>query len=295
MRRKTTPHSLVHVAERCIQLAALGILCIGTALAQDDEEKKLGWADEAELALVTTAGNSRTSTFGFRNLLSHTGEGSLFHFEVSGLRTETTTTTRTPVGESPEDFVIEKESTSVLTAENYVARAKYDRNLSDRFFLYGSGGWDRNEFAGIRNRYFGAGGVGNIWYERDDLKWRTDYGISVTREEGTIASPDTFAGIRLSSNLTWAATGNTTLTNLTIANENLNDTSDLRIDSLTALSVSMTDRLAVRVSLQFLFDNLPSFVAAPLEFPRGLPLDILVPVQAEKLDTLFNVALVLTF
>jgi hypothetical protein len=79
---------------------------------------------------------------------------------------------------------------SELTAENCLARAKYDRNITERLYLYGSGGWDRNEFSGIRNRYYGAGGVGSIWHDRDELRWRAEYGISVTREQGTVAPTD---------------------------------------------------------------------------------------------------------
>ena len=64
-------------------------------------------------------------------------------------------------------------------------------------------------------------------------------------------------------------TGNTTLTNVTIADENLNETADFRLDSLTALAVAMNARLALKVSLQFLFDNQPSFIERPWSFRQG--------------------------
>jgi putative salt-induced outer membrane protein YdiY len=260
-----------------------------------EEEKKLGWADKAELSLVVTRGNAEASTFGFRNDLSRTWTDALFKFEVAGLRTKTATITRTPVGTSPDDFTVEKSSLSEVTAENYLARAKYDRNITERFFLFGSGGWDRNEFSGIRNRYFGAGGVGNAWYDRDDFRWRTDYGVSVTREEGTVADAVTFAGLRFSSDFLRKLTDSVELTNLTIADENLEETADFRLDSLTAVAVSMNDHLALKVSLRFQFDNEPSFVEVPLEFPKGNPIGIRVPVQADKLDTTFSTALVINF
>jgi len=259
-------------------------------------EKKLGWQDKAELALVLTAGNSEISTFGFRNVLSRIWKGAELHIEVAGLRTETNTVTATPVGTSADDFRLEETSSSTLTAENYLARAKYDRTLRPRLFAFGTGGWDRNVFAGIENRYNAAGGVGNIWYDRENLRFRTDYGISVTRQIPTVGSEVTFAGLRLSADLMRKLSPSTTLTHLTIAEENLDETEDLRLDSLTGLAVSMTDHLAIQVSLKFLFDNVPSFVEADLISPvTGVPLGILVPVQADKLDTLFNVALVVNF
>ncbi|HEY7819638.1 MAG TPA: DUF481 domain-containing protein [Vicinamibacteria bacterium] len=258
-------------------------------------EKKLGWHDKAELALVVTAGNSETSTFGFRNLLSRTWTDAELKIEVAGLRTETSTFTATPVGTSPEDFIVEEVSSSELTAENYLARAKYDRNLRPRLFAFATGGWDRNVFAGIENRYNAAGGIGNIWHDREDLRFKTDYGISVTRQLPTVGDDTTFAGLRLSADLLRKLTGSTTVTHLTIAEENLDETDDFRLDSVTALAVAMNERLALQLSLKFLFDNAPSFVEAELVTPGGLPTGILVPVQADKLDTLFNVALVVNF
>jgi putative salt-induced outer membrane protein YdiY len=286
---------MVRLRLREICVAAMLCAVFHTVASAQEEENKLGWADKAELSWVVARGNSEASMFGFRNDLTNTWSNALFKFEVAGLRTATATVTRVPVGSSPDDFEVERSSVSELTAENYLARAKYDRNITERFYLYGSGGWDRNEFSGIRNRYFGAGGVGNIWFDRDVFRWRTDYGISVTREQGTVADIVTFAGLRLSSDFLRKLTGNTELTNLTIADENFDNTSDFRLDSLTAVAVSLNSHMALKVGLRFLFDNDPSFIEVPLEFPKGNPLGILVPVQADKLDTTFSTALVINF
>ena len=261
----------------------------------DEDEKELGWKEEAELALVVTSGNAATSTFGFRNTLSHTWSDAVLVIEVNALRTETTTKVSTPVGPSVEDFVIEETSETAVTAENYLVRAKYDRNLNQRLFVFGSGGWSRNEFSGVRNRFFAAGGIGNIWFDKDTARWRTDYGLSVTEEEGTVAPSDSFVGIRLSSDYEQQLSAQTTFTNLTIADENLSETSDFRLDSLSAVAINLAAHLALKVSLRLLFDNQPSLLEASLEFPRGVPLGITVPIAAEKWDRLFNVALVLSF
>jgi putative salt-induced outer membrane protein YdiY len=259
-------------------------------------EKKLGWQDKAELALVVTAGNSETSTFGFRNQLARIWTDAELKIEVAGLRTETATVTATPVGTSIDDYVLQEESESQLTAENYLARAKYDRTIRPRLYAYGTGGWDRNVFAGIENRYTGAGGIGNIWHDREDFRFRTDYGVSVTHQIPTYSSEETFAGLRLSADLMRKLSASTTLTHITIADENFDQTDDFRLDSLTALAVTMSERLALQVSVKFLFDNLPSFTEADLISSRtGLPLGVVVPVQADKLDTLINVALVVNF
>jgi putative salt-induced outer membrane protein YdiY len=286
-------------AKRKISVAFLALTLVavaGSSGAQEEkkEEKKLGWKDSAELALVVAGGNSATSTLGFRNLLSRVWSNAELNIEAAGLRTSTTSITRTPIGATIDDFDVVESRESALTAENYLARGKYDRQVSSRFFVYGSGGWDRNEFAGTRNRYTAAGGVGNIWYDREDARWRTDYGISVTHEEPTISETVTYAGLRLSSDFMRKLTGSTTLTNLTIADENLDNTNDFRLDSLTAVAVSMTSHLAVKASVKFLFDNDPSFIEREL-VTAGVATGIFVPVQAKNLDTLFNMALVVSF
>ena len=106
---------------------------------------------------------------------------------------------------------------------------------------------------------------------------------------------ETFGGIRVSSDYLKKLTGSTTFVNLTILDEGLSDTSDLRVDSLTSFAVLMTGHFALKTSLRFLFDNAPSFVRLPLTLPSGMKTDVLVPVQAEELDTVFTVALVINF
>ena len=77
--------------------------------------------------------------------------------------------------------------------------------------------------------------------------------------------------------------------------ENLNDTDDLRGDFTNALSVAINDHLALRTSLQLLWDNQPSLAGVPLEQPLGTPTGETVLVPLDKLDTVISVALVANF
>jgi hypothetical protein len=278
-------------------LAAVGVAVatMPSSVDAQEGEKKLGWANAAELSLVVTAGNAKTSTFGFRNELAHVWEDAKLLVEASGVRTKTGTISRSAVGTSPDDFDVVKDTQTELTAEKYLARAKYDHNVTERVFVFGSGGWDRNEFAGIQNRYFGAGGLGNVWFDREDARWRTDYGLSATHEQGTVSSTRTFAGLRLSSDFMRKLTASTTLTNITVIDENLSDLKDFRLDALSAVAVAMSDHLALKVSLQLLFDADPAFIEAPLQSPPGNPTGTNVLIQTDELDTHFSVALVVSF
>jgi len=278
-------------------LALLMLVFASRNIAAQNEERRLGWFDTGELSFVAARGNSRTSTFGFRNMLSRVWEKAQLSIEAKGLRTTTTNLERTAVGTSPSDYREIETSASEVTAENYVFRGKYDRNVSARFFWYAEAGWDRNEFAGIRNRYQTSGGLGNVWFDNDDTGFRTDYGLSVTRQQDVAAADrfDDFAGVRVSADYRRRLSTNTTYHDTSVLDESFKDTKDIRIDWTNSLSVAMTEKLALKLSLQLLFDNQPSLVTVPLVLPDGNPTDQTVLVAAGKLDTLFTIAFVADF
>jgi putative salt-induced outer membrane protein YdiY len=268
------------------------------------DEKKLGWSDQGELGYVATSGNSESSTFGLKNTLARDWERSRFELKIAAVRVETTTRTVTAVG-TPTDFSKEVDTNTETTAENYFASARYDKNITDRFFWFGGAGWDRNRFAGIDNRYTAFGGVGNIWFDSETWKWRTDYSLTATRENDVVEPPnfdDTFAGARLSSSLRYAFSHTGTYTNDTIVDENLDHSTDWRVNMNNSVQLSMSTHLALKVSLQELYDHQPALVNAPLFDTTGAPVDAngdgvqdQVAVKAETLDSIFTTALVIKY
>ena len=106
-----------------------------------------------------------------------------------------------------------------LSAESYLLNGRYDYKVHERFFWYGSTGWDRNRFAGIQNRYVADGGIGNV----------------------------------------------------------------------------MSTHLALKISLQWLFDNEPAFREFELENPLATPTGTQVVVELDELDTIFTSSLVVNF
>ncbi len=279
--------------------AAAALLVAVTAVAaraQGEEDKKLGWSDAAELTFVSTAGNSEASTLGLENGLTRKWEGASLKIVAGALRAETTTTTREAVG-SAADFRVRERSDSALTAEKYFLRAKYSRTVSERLIWFAGAGWDRNEFAGVANRYFAVGGIGHVWFDAEDASFQTDYGLTYTRQEDVIGGPsadDSFLGLQLGWDYRRRLTASTVYESDLRVDQNLDETSDLRADLGNSLSVSMSERLAVKLGLQLLYDNQPSRVSVPLVDPAGNPLGS-VPVALEKLDSLFSVALVVAW
>jgi hypothetical protein len=62
-----------------------------------------------------------------------------------------------------------------------------------------------------------------------------------------------------------------------------------------AVAVSMTSRLALKISWQLLYDHEPSFAGVPLVFPGGVPTGSTVFVPLGGVDNLVTFALVASF
>ncbi len=280
--------------------AAFILMLGGAAPAAAEEEKKLGWSDVADFSLVATSGNSETETLGFKNKLLRRWQNAAFELNAGGIRAESTTRDSFVVRDSGDTSSGPLEKTQ-KTAENYYLNGKYGRTLTERLFWFVGAGWDRNEFAGIKNRYSGSGGVGNIWVDKEKVRWRTDYSLTYTDQEDVVTNPnvdETFAGLRVSSTYKNQFGKTTTYGNDTILDENLDETEDFRADMINWVTVTMSERLALKVSLQWLYDNMPSFeefdvFIIPNE-PPGSP-DGTATRELDELDTIFTTSLVVNF
>ncbi len=281
---------------------ALLVACLtpaGPAWAHETEEtaeETPTWTDRAELSFVATGGNSEASTLGLRNtLVGALGAGTLT-IEAGALRAETTAISRFAVGDV-DSFVVQESSETALTAENYFLRGRYDRQISERLFWFAGAGWNRNEFAGIKNRTYVVAGIGHVWFADEQAHFRTDYGLTYTDQENVVEDPagDTFLGFRLGWDYLRHFGANTSYGNVLLVDGNADQTSDYRADMTNWLAVSMSERLALKISLQFLFDNEPSLEALPLFSAPGTPTEALVLAPLDDLDTVFTVALVIDF
>lgn len=281
-----------------LMLASLALLAlVSPAGAQDeipDEGTPPGWSASAELTFVETTGNSETTTLGFGGSAVRAWEQARLTLEASGLRADASTTTRRAVG-TPEDYQILETSDDELTAESYLLRAAYDRDIrADLFWLSGLT-WERNEFAGFRSRASLVAGLGNLWIDREAGHWKTTYGLSWTAQDDLVDDPevsDSFLGLRLTSDYARRITADSGYTSVLILDQSLDDTDDLRADFTNAVSVSLSRRLALKVSLQLLFDNQPALGEVPLELPDGMPTGESVTFALDELDTVLRTALV---
>ena len=135
--------------------------------------------------------------------------------------------------------------------------------------------------AGILHRYIAYGGVGNIWSDTENQQFSTSYGISYTDREEKEPDPDKdrrFGGARLRSDYLQRLGGVTTFESDVTANFNVGDASDYSLNTTNSVAVSMSERLSIKVSLQFLYENKPALeqdldVIAHVDLvdPDGIP------------------------
>lgn len=261
------------------------------------------WKDSAELSYVLTSGNSDTNTFAFKNKLWRAWGSNAVEFNAGGLRAKATTSRFAVSDDFVNDpngpFDVNEERS--LVAEAYYLNGRFDRKLSERFFWYVGAGWDRNRFSGIENRYIAAAGVGNLWFNTERLKWRTDYSVTYTDQEDVVDDPDfdgSFIGVRVTSSFLKKFGATTTFTNDTILDENLEESKDFRGNMINALSVQMTTHLALKVSLQWLYDHEPasrSFDLYDINPDNGGTVQGTVTEELDELDSIFTTSLVINF
>jgi len=277
---------------RCILTLSLLLLALGPrSELSAQEEREPGWYDQAELSLVVTAGNTRSNTFGIKNRLERLFPSARLTFDAGGLRVESGTTARTAIG-IPGDFDVIEDTDTETKAENYFASLRYDRDLSNRSYVYGSGGWVRNRFAGIDDRWTGAVGLGWKLIESERTAFQADLAATITSEQPVIGASNSFGGLRFTWDVSHELTGTTKFTSALTVDENLSDTEDLRADLDNAVAVDISGALALKTGVKLLFDNQPALEDVVLLAAPGGPSTGTVAVPLDKLDTQFTVALI---
>jgi putative salt-induced outer membrane protein YdiY len=265
------------------------VLATSPAFAQDP----FTWENATELSFVTASGNQSSSTLGLKSSLEGANETSGFKLELGGIRASSTFTTRTAVG-TPTDFVVTEVTREETSAENYFARSRYTHDVGSAF-AFGGAGWERNTFSGIRNRFSFVGGLGKTWVETDEGVFKTDLGATYTIEKPVEETPGEdggFGGLRATIEAERALTGTTDFSTTLVADENLAETDDLRVDWVGSITVALTEGLAFKTSYQVLFDNDPALIGVPL-FDGGGTAIGQVRVASDEVDTFLTLSLVI--
>lgn len=275
-----------------IAAAILLVILTGAALAAEGD--KPGWYLDAELASVMTGGNSESTTLGLGGKLRRLWTRSEFTLDGGATQTESSLTTRAAQG-TPTDFDITETKETTTTAELYFARGWYKYNFNPKFFGFSGVDWLSNKFAGIDSRFLIALGAGNTWKDSDKTKFNTFYSMTYTFQEDVVKNPFTkseFPGVRLGFGLDAKLSASTTFKSNLVADWNLDNTDDVRLDWYNALPVSISDTLQLMPALRLLWRNEPALTTVPLYDANGDPTDTTVDTPLKELDTVFTLALV---
>jgi putative salt-induced outer membrane protein YdiY len=261
--------------------------------SQDAEEKKLGWFFEGKLAGLWAGGNSESFTIGLGATLKHIWTNSELRFDVGGLQTESSTTTRTAVG-TTDSFEVNEDKKTEKTAELIFVRGRYDYNFTEHFYAFGGLDWLRNRFAGINSRTLVAAGVGNKWVDNADVRFKTDYSFTYSFQNDVVENPfakTNFPGVRFAYDFWYNLTSSTDFESIFILDWNLDNTDDIRFDFYNALPIKISEVFTLKPSLQLLWRNEPSLTEIDLQDSQAQKIGtVLVPLK--NLDSLFSLTLV---
>ena len=157
-------------------------------------------------------------------------------------------------------------------------------------FWYARGDWYKNRFAGISSRLSGGGGVGYRFVETPSTLFVGELGFALTNESLTNDTAETFVDIRGALEGRFKITDTTDFNFLVSAADNLQNTKNLRVKFDAAVSVAVSNTLALRVGYLLDYRNDP--VVQIIEGAGGVP-----PVHytRNKSDSMFLVSLVVKF
>jgi putative salt-induced outer membrane protein YdiY len=269
------------------------------AQAVDEKAFKLddpGLYASADLSYVLTSGNSSASSLGFKGDLTRRWTKHSLGLAAGGIRASSSSAdARYAVG-TTDDFEV-RIPDAEPTAESYYGRGRYDYKLSDRLFYTAGAGWERNRFSGIENRWLVDTGLGYIFLNNERTSFRGMTGITYTNEEYTVEDgrDGSFVGARLGWDFRQKLFENTTFTHTLMADENLEETDDLRVDAQFGVHVAMSSTLGLKVNWRLLWDNLPALSEVPLLGAGGAPTGLTVLAPYKELDQGFSVSLVFSF
>lgn len=268
------------------------VLAAAPALAEA-QDAGFSWTNATEVSYVATSGNASSSTLGLKGTLEGAGAANALKFEVGGVRASSDLTTRVAVG-TVDDFDIVESTRSEKTAESYFARGRYDRSFGAGF-AFGGAGWDRNTFSGIQNRLQFVAGLGRSFVESDNGRFKADAGLTYTIQKDVEPIPgakEGFGGWRVSLDAARNISATSDVRSELVVNNSFEDTSDVRADWVNSLSVSINSSLALKTSLQLLWDNVPAQIGVPLQ-TGGEPTGATVLTPSDELDTVLTLALVI--
>jgi len=143
------------------------------------------------------------------------------------------------------------------TAEQESASAQYDYFHTEHTYSLYSLLLERDAFAGFDYRITGRAGLGHKFLHDDHDQLDGEVGLDYVYEEKDPEAED-FPAARLYGKWVHTFREGLSFTQDVELLENLDDVSDLRVNTLTALEVSLSAHLSLKTSLTMYYDAVPT-------------------------------------
>ena len=218
-----------------IKIAAIAALLILPSLTIAQEAPKK-WKDAAELSYVKTSGNSKTSTLSAKNLFNYDWGKTALEVVAGGLGTR---------------------SGNTVTAEQYNASEKVSFKLTGKNYAFQKTAWDKNRFAGIKDRYDFGVGVGRHLLNTGNDNLFAEIGGGYIVEDRLGSSNETFGTYRGYGKYirTLSATANASQDFEYLGN--MQDSTGYRMNAETALVASISTHFTLKTSYTWKYSNNP--------------------------------------
>lgn len=214
-------------------------------------------SDQAELSYVQTGGNTKTQTLAAKNLLKYR-----FTDRLTGYWSASAVTAR---------------DRGTTTAESYATELRLDRGLTERGYVYGLAGWNKNRFAGIDQRYYGGAGAGYRLLAGPAHFLQVEGGLNGTNEEYIDGTDDAFLTGRAFGRYEYAFSERSRFSQSAEYLHNFSDSKRYHVIAETALAAALNAVLSMKASWLVRYAGEP------------------VPAGVKRTDTMLAVALVLNY
>lgn len=182
------------------------------------------------------------------------------------------------------------EESEQTTAESYSASGRYRHSIASRLLIFTGGGWQSDRLAGIDDRFTGSLGLGYTVLDSEEQALLLEFGGDVTSEDQP-SGRKTFPAIR--ADLTYRRSLSST-SRFDVDFEilpNLQDSDDLRTKVKLALTASLIEKVALKLTYVVLFDSQPATVLVASE-TAGVPDAVF---EFDKIDTRTAASVVVNF
>lgn len=141
------------------------------------------------------------------------------------------------------------------TQERYAVGYQVNRNLTERLYIVGTLGWERNAVSGLRSRFTESLGLGYKVIDSPNVTWRLEGGPAL-RQAKFVDRDENGLAFRAASDFGWAIAPKTTFTQVTSAYVEGGSSSIL---SSTALTAGLSGALSARLSFNVQYESDPPF------------------------------------